>query len=101
MLGSLWDALSIPEDAPERNMVAKMLSVDRPQRLHKRTLDKVWRVAWRMEPRDNLAIYLALSGNERNGENDREHRLPRTHAWYMTSKGLATTNYYQLYFAEV
>ncbi|GLI66004.1 hypothetical protein VaNZ11_009615 [Volvox africanus] len=40
MLGSLWDALSIPEDAPERSMVAKMLSPDRPQRLHKRTLDK-------------------------------------------------------------
>ncbi|GLC34110.1 hypothetical protein PLESTM_000154200 [Pleodorina starrii] len=40
MLGSLWDALSIPEDAPERSMVAKMLSCDRPQRLHKRTLDK-------------------------------------------------------------
>ncbi len=41
MLGGLWTALDIPEDAPERGMVHKMLAVDRPQRLHKRTLDKV------------------------------------------------------------
>ncbi|KAG2423310.1 hypothetical protein HXX76_015457 [Chlamydomonas incerta] len=49
MLGALWAALAIPEDAPERGMVHKMLSPDRPQRLHKRTLDKCMAEVNRLE----------------------------------------------------
>ncbi|KAG2447646.1 hypothetical protein HYH02_007564 [Chlamydomonas schloesseri] len=49
MLGGLWTALDIPEDAPERGMVHKMLAVDRPQRLHKRTLDKCMAEVNRLE----------------------------------------------------
>lgn len=46
MLGGLWAALDIAEDAPERGMVHKLLGGDRPQRLHKRTLDKVCARVW-------------------------------------------------------
>ncbi|PNH11454.1 Microtubule-associated protein 4 [Tetrabaena socialis] len=49
MLDSLWTALSIPEDAPERGMVHKLCSADRPQRLHKRTLDKCMAEVNRLE----------------------------------------------------
>ncbi|GFR51508.1 hypothetical protein Agub_g13923 [Astrephomene gubernaculifera] len=49
MLGSLWSALSIPEDAPERSMVLKTLAADRPQRLYKRTLDKALAEVNRLE----------------------------------------------------
>eukprot|EP00198_Chlamydomonas_reinhardtii_P009706 XP_001699043.1 predicted protein [Chlamydomonas reinhardtii] len=49
MLGGLWAALDIAEDAPERGMVHKLLGGDRPQRLHKRTLDKCMAEVNRLE----------------------------------------------------
>ncbi|KXZ41090.1 hypothetical protein GPECTOR_820g49 [Gonium pectorale] len=62
MLGGLWDALNIPEDAPERGMVQKMLSADRPQRLHRRTLEKCLAEIKRLEGCKALAMReLALS----------------------------------------
>lgn len=41
VLCSLWGALGTPEDAPERAAVSRLLAGDRPNRLHRRTLDKV------------------------------------------------------------
>ncbi|KAG2491113.1 hypothetical protein HYH03_010557 [Edaphochlamys debaryana] len=49
MLAALWSALAIPEDAPERAMVHKLLAADRPQRLHRRTLDKCMAEVTRLE----------------------------------------------------